>query len=683
MKKTIVLLLSVLLLLPALAGCGKKPDASPQTFAADGSVLFDRDGVTVTTAGLDEDPTDLNVQPIVWVDIANKNDEDVYFGVTDGIVNGFTATVVLIDFHMEDGEYSGADYTFELTLPANSTGRYALSYYRSRIPGIEMETLAELSLRFTRAKDESSWPDFTSDRVRIVTGETVPAVDIADFGTVVVDNDKLRVVLGEQDYDEWVGPEILFYAENKTDRYLGLYSGVTEADGFRTEFGMALCSLAPGARGGGYLSFDEEIRNLKGIEKLTVYFSLAESDSPDGLEGYNAAAMDPVSVTYPPQIWGNYENGGVTLEIKPKFNRLLTVETPKNDPDGILFTVSETASMEAGGYDGAGWLFSFARVSEERVHELLCEDMSGVSLLSRDADGSYYLAYTPTDVRYERATPEALQRDAAQWASLVEWADDAVRGLGERNGAFSVSYGNDSINLLLARAAWRDGVKTTLSSAEFGTLSSTPEIGARYAAAAAWEIFWEINPDEMPEEGTDAIRVDFPEYGASLDFYQTPGGYVRLTTDENVSCWQIFWEDDAAPCEEIIRGWYYALAEAAGARPHDDRLDAYYGLWYDKIAKRCEIDIQWCGAPGRAKVAIRWPDSVSVVYNWTLAAVMDDDGRLVYKDGYLEWAEYDENGEAWNPESSWEESGFFCFNEAGELVWHDDNPERGENVFVR
>ena len=62
---------------------------------------------------------------------------------------------------------------------------------------------------------------------------------------------------------------------------------------------------------------------------------------------------------------------------------------------------------------------------------------------------------------------------------------------------------------------------------------------------------------------------------------------------------------------------------------------------------------------------------------------MDDDGRLVYKDGYLEWAEYDENGEAWNPESSWEESGFFCFNGAGELVWHDDNPERGENVFVR
>ena len=37
------------------------------SFTADGSVIFEKDGVTVTTAGLDTDPTDGDDQPIVWI----------------------------------------------------------------------------------------------------------------------------------------------------------------------------------------------------------------------------------------------------------------------------------------------------------------------------------------------------------------------------------------------------------------------------------------------------------------------------------------------------------------------------------------------------------------------------------------------------------------------------------------
>ena len=88
------------------------------------------------------------------------------------------------------------------------------------------------------------------------------------------------------------------------------------------------------------------------------------------MEALNAEygkALDPVSAAFAPQVWGEYENAGCIFHVKPKINELITVEAPENDPDGILFTVSEKASVEAaealGEEDtGAGWLFDICKI---------------------------------------------------------------------------------------------------------------------------------------------------------------------------------------------------------------------------------------------------------------------------------------------------------------------------------
>ena len=72
------------------------------SFSPDGSVIFERDGVKVTTAGLDTDPTSAYNDAIIWLDIENSGDKDAYLGVTDGSVNGFMAMVVLIEFYDEE-----------------------------------------------------------------------------------------------------------------------------------------------------------------------------------------------------------------------------------------------------------------------------------------------------------------------------------------------------------------------------------------------------------------------------------------------------------------------------------------------------------------------------------------------------------------------------------------------------
>ena len=111
-----------------------------------------------------------------------------------------------------------------------------------------------------------------------------------------------------------------------------------------------------------------------------------------------------------------YENEGMKMTVNSEFANKVIVNIPESKEDGVLFTVSEKASVEAAkaqGYseeDGMGWLFAIGRDSEEVVKRMLCDDMSGQVVFAQDADGQYYIFYHPTDVRYNRETPMTTAR---------------------------------------------------------------------------------------------------------------------------------------------------------------------------------------------------------------------------------------------------------------------------------
>ena len=575
MKKTLIAIVTVLMIAAGFSmvssgteACAEAGYESTAPFLPDGSVIFEKDGIKVTTAGLDTDPTDGDEQPIIWVEIENTSEEDAFLGVANGSVNGFMTDVLLVDFYVENGEICGSDYTFSLSVPAGSSGKYALSYYKVKAPGVDMDTLGEMEFCFTVAEDEFTWPDYTSAPVRIMTGLEPNPADIASLGTVVIDTDRMLLVLGEQDYDDWFGPEIYVYAENRTGNKIGIAAETASADGHDCNYIYYGNEMVPGKRSAASMSFEGEIRELKSIADLTITFSLREAALEENLNEREPVLLESVSVQYPPQEWGEYENGGLRLEVRPRYNKLVTVETPEDSVDGILFTVSETASLRAGSYDRAGWLFSIGRVSEERLHEMMCQDMSGARAFAKGSDGAYYMFYHPTDVRFDRATPEEFESGLKEWSMLCEWADSVPDSISEKNGLETVSFGNSEVDILLARAAYMDGAEVTLSTTEYGPVSISGVDGAPYAEFVMKGWFTPVEEEEAPDG--EYVVLDFKDDDLRLDFFYAPGGYARLISGDRTTLYQAMWTDDDISYAEAMQGWYYAALEAAGVKSADE-----------------------------------------------------------------------------------------------------------------
>ncbi len=157
-----------------------------------------------------------------------------------------------------------------------------------------------------------------------------------------------------------------------------------------------------------------------------------------------------------------YTSNGYRLEVPDKYKDALLIATFVDNYDGLLFSVSEKKSVEeskAAGmsYDGMGWLFSIGKVSEAKLNEMLCYDMSGVDIFAKDISGMYYVYRHPTDVRFHRSTIEEMKEDQDKWTELVQWGNKNVRDEFIKNnpGLVSVTFDNDAV-----MDSWRNAMAT-------------------------------------------------------------------------------------------------------------------------------------------------------------------------------------------------------------------------------
>ena len=133
-------------------------------------------------------------------------------------------------------------------------------------------------------------------------------------------------------------------------------------------------------------------------------------------------AAESTQATAEPKL---YENRGYKLSVPGELADKITVEAPDLNDDGVIFSAYETKSVEAAkgkGNDnlGYGWLFTITERNEEEAHKMMIDAIGDQQPIAVTADGVYLIFNHPTDVRYERATVEDMDKDQGEWTDRLQ-----------------------------------------------------------------------------------------------------------------------------------------------------------------------------------------------------------------------------------------------------------------------
>ncbi|MBQ7535743.1 MAG: hypothetical protein IJT43_09015 [Stomatobaculum sp.] len=263
---------------------------------------------------------------------------------------------------------------------------------------------------------------------------------------------------------------------------------------------------------------------------------------------------------------------GMKLTIPAEYAGLVVYGTPAESEDGVLFTVSEKASVEAAekqfpDFEGAGWLFDIYRLDEKKMHELMCYDFIGSDPFAKGADGYHYIVGHPTDVRLVRENYENMEDDMEEWSALCEWANGIGESfLSENDGLTKETIGNAAPQVYLARTMWMDDTKYQVSYLEFGPLDPKdvdPEPFARKLVDGA--VYEMVDISKAPDG--EYYVLDFPEDTVRIDFFlgEPEENYVRLVWSEGYEdLYKVTFEDKSIIASEVMSEWYHALAAANG-----------------------------------------------------------------------------------------------------------------------
>ena len=274
-----------------------------------------------------------------------------------------------------------------------------------------------------------------------------------------------------------------------------------------------------------------------------------------------------------------YENRGYKLSVPGELADKITVKTPDLNDDGVVFNVYETKSVEAAeakgnANQGYGWLFTITEREEESARKMMIDAIGGQQPIAVTADGVYLIFNNPTDVRYERATVEDMQKDQDEWSAACEWAASVAKTFAKENGLTEISFNNTLVESALAKAAFDKDANYTISTTEHGPLAPNGvdplpfyekmTKGALYEEA-------DIAENEVPDG--EYVVLTFPDEQVRYDFFFAEGSENLIRTvqgpeggEQYTFFTKVTFEDGTSKASEIMHEWYNAIVEANGIK---------------------------------------------------------------------------------------------------------------------
>lgn len=242
-----------------------EPEPEPIPIPADGTVLYDGDGLLVVADWRDGQACTGDI-PII---AENSTSQNLSIAVRDLVINGYMM-----------------DLSYLYCMPAAGTtfaGNLRLDEEDLQNAGIE--TIEEISFRMniydSDTYDTLVETDFVTFHAGVPDGFTQPPLE---GGTTIWENGEISIrYLGYQAHsyhtEDFLEGNFLFYLENNTDRTIGIYNPASRINGEEADLNL-FCTLQPGTRAVSqvYLYWLEDlgIDSLDDIQTMELHLEIED-----------------------------------------------------------------------------------------------------------------------------------------------------------------------------------------------------------------------------------------------------------------------------------------------------------------------------------------------------------------------------------------------------------------------
>ncbi len=248
---------------PASAESSSGKKESRPDITIEESVLFDQDGVRITSKGLNLKGS---FGPEIKLLIENNNEKSVTVQARNASVNGYMV-----------------DTSMSADVAAGKKANDALSIMRSDLELAGIETIAEIEFSF-HIFDSESWDTIVdSDRIRIETSAAEGfSYSFDDSGNQVYNENGVEIVVkGLSENGSWLGPSIVVYISNTGDSNYTVQVRDVSVNGFMVQ-SVFSCDVLAGKHAIDTITFlgnDLKENDIETIESVELSFHIFDMDN--------------------------------------------------------------------------------------------------------------------------------------------------------------------------------------------------------------------------------------------------------------------------------------------------------------------------------------------------------------------------------------------------------------------
>lgn len=280
MKKILAILLAIMICAATLAACGgsEKSGSDNSDVTVEEQTILDDQGVKAVVKGYGKFKNEmLSLEHALLIDVTNSTDKDISFGLSHCSVNGY----------MVNSNYY---YTIE----AGKADTYPVVFEDSALESAGITTIADYEFCIVVQDNDTYEALIESDPVSIKTSAYEGfEYKYDESGTVLYDNDGIKIIAKDQEDDDYLGPCVNIYAANGSDKNIGVSVVSGSVNGKEVQDFYYNSELFAGKRSVDLLSIDEEERPEK-IESFNLSFSIYDLDTGDLI----VEKTEPASVSF-------------------------------------------------------------------------------------------------------------------------------------------------------------------------------------------------------------------------------------------------------------------------------------------------------------------------------------------------------------------------------------------------